>query len=62
MLMILSCWNDQYGHLDTLNVKIHPLFQILLAFLMEAKNRKESEASEEESEELEWNLIHIKED
>ena len=28
--MILSCGGDQYGHLDTLNIKIHPLFQILL--------------------------------
>ena len=28
--MILSCRGDQYGHLDTLNIKIHPLFQILL--------------------------------
>ena len=25
--MILSCGGDQYGHLDTMNVKIHPLFQ-----------------------------------
>ena len=30
MQMILSCEGDQYGHLDTLNIKIHPLFQILL--------------------------------
>ena len=28
--MILLCKRDQYGHLDTLNVKICPLFQILL--------------------------------
>ena len=30
MKMILSCRGDQYGHLDTLNIKIRPLFQILL--------------------------------
>ena len=28
--MILSCQGDLYGCLDTLNVKIRPLFQILL--------------------------------
>jgi len=28
--MILSCGGDQYSHLDTLNIKIRPLFQILL--------------------------------
>ena len=27
---ILSCGGDQYGHLDTLNIKICPLFYILL--------------------------------
>ena len=27
--MILSCQADQYGRLDTLNIKIRPLFQIL---------------------------------
>ena len=26
--IILSCQGDQYSHIDTLNVKIHPLFQI----------------------------------
>ena len=28
--MILLCWGDRYGHLETLNIKIRPLFQILL--------------------------------
>ena len=28
--MILSCKEDQYGHLDTMNIKIRPLFYILL--------------------------------
>ena len=28
--MIISYWGDQYSHLDTLNIKIRPLFQILL--------------------------------
>ena len=28
--VILSCGGDQYSHLDTLNIKIRPLFQILL--------------------------------
>ena len=56
--MILSCWEDQYGRLDTLNVKI---CQNLLAFLMEAKKwGKSEEKSEEES--ADWNLIHIEED
>ena len=59
MQMILSCRGDRYGHLDTLNVKIHLLFQNLLAFLMEAKKW---EKSEEEEEEEERNLIHIEED
>ena len=59
--MILSCGRDQYGGLDTLNFKICPLFQILLAFLMEVKSREKSEESEEEEEE-EWNLIYIEED
>ena len=27
--VILSCGGDQYGHLDTLNVKIRPLYLIL---------------------------------
>ena len=28
--MILSCWGDQYSHLSTVNIKVHPLiFQIL---------------------------------
>ena len=27
--MIISYWAGRYGHLDTLNSKIHPLFQIL---------------------------------
>ena len=27
--LVLSCWGDQYGRLDTLNIKIHQLFQIL---------------------------------
>ena len=30
MQLILSCWEDRYGHFDTLNVKISPLVQILL--------------------------------
>ena len=41
--MILSCRGDQYGHLDTLNVKIRPLFQNLLAFPMEARKWEKSE-------------------
>ena len=41
--MILSCRGERYGRLDTLNVKIHPLFQNLLAFLMEAKKWEKSE-------------------
>jgi len=28
--MILSCEGDHYSHLDTLNLKIFPLFQIIL--------------------------------
>ena len=48
--MILSCRGDRYGRLDTLNVKIHPLFQNLLAFLMEAKKWEKSEEEEEEEE------------
>ena len=28
--MMLSCGGDKYGHLDTLNIKIYPLFKILL--------------------------------
>ena len=32
--------------LDTLNVKIHPLFQNLLVFLMEARKWEKSEESE----------------
>ena len=28
--MILSCGGDQYSHLDTLNVTIRPVFQVLL--------------------------------
>ena len=31
MQMTLSCRADQYGRLDTLNIKICPLFQILWA-------------------------------
>ena len=27
--MILACWRDQYGCLDTFNINICPLFQIL---------------------------------
>ena len=27
--IILSCQGDWYGGLDTLNIKIHPLFEIL---------------------------------
>ena len=60
MQMILSCRGDRYGHLDTLNVKIHPLFQNLLAFLMEAKKWEKSE--EEHGGTEERNLIHIEED
>ena len=29
--MILSYWGDQYGRLDTLTIKISPLFKILWA-------------------------------
>ena len=29
MQMIISCWGDQYGCIDTLNIKIRPLVQIL---------------------------------
>ena len=56
--MILSCRRDQYGCLDTLNVKIRPLFQNLLAFLMEARKWEKSEEHGTD----EWNLIHIEED
>jgi len=31
MEIILSYWGDKYYYLDTLNVKIYLLFQILLA-------------------------------
>ena len=62
--MILSCRGERYGRLDTLNVKIRPLFQNLLAFLMEAKNGKKSEerngGTRRNTEER--NLIHIEED
>ena len=47
MPMILLCREDQYGRLDTLNVKIRPLFQNLLAFLMEMKNGKKSDEESE---------------
>ena len=47
--MILSCRGDRYGHFDTLNVKIRPLFQILWAFPIEVK--KSGKMSEEEEEE-----------
>ena len=57
--MILSCRRDRYGRLDTLNVKIHPLFQNLLTFLMEAKKWGKSE--EHGGTEEERNLIHIEE-
>ena len=57
--MIQSYRRDQYGRLDTLNVKIHPLFQNLLAFLMEAKKW---EKSEERNTEERRNLIYIEED
>ena len=58
--MIPLCQRDQYGCLDTLNVKICPLFQNLLAFLMEAKKWEKSE--EEHGGTEERNLIHIEED
>ena len=49
--MILSCRGEWYGRLDTFNVKIHPLFQNLLAFLMEGKKWEKSEEEEEVEEE-----------
>ena len=57
--MTLSCRKDQYSRLDTLNVKIRPLFQNLLAFLMEAKKWEKSEESRNGTRR---NLIHIEED
>ena len=54
--MILSCRGDQNNRLHTLNVKIHPLFQNLLAFLIEAKKW---EKSEEEHGMEERNFFHI---
>ena len=62
MQIILSCRRDRYGCLDTLNVKIHPLFQNILAFLMEVKKWEKSEEEEEEEHRTERNLIHIEED
>ena len=47
--MTQSCRGDQYGRLDTLNVKIRPLFQNLLAFLREAKKWEKSEEHGTES-------------
>ena len=35
--MILLCQEDQYSCLDTLNVKIHPLFKILYAVELDVK-------------------------
>ena len=61
--MILSCSGDQYGRLDTLNVKIHPLFQNLLAFLMEAKKwGKKVRRRRRRRNGTQRNLIHIEED
>ena len=64
--MILSCRRDQYGCLDTLNVKIRPLFQNLLAFPMEArkweKKVRRRNGTERNGGTEERNLIHIEED
>ena len=57
--VILSCRGYQYGCLDTLNVKINPLFQILLAFLMEAKKWEKVRRRRRRRSQ---NLIHIEED
>ena len=59
--IISSCGELRYGRLDTLNVKIHPLFQNLLAFLMEARKWEKKVRSRNGGTE-ERNLIHIEED
>ena len=51
--MTLSCQGDQYSRLDTFNVKIHPLFQILWVEPGWCNNSGEEEEVEEEEEEEE---------
>ena len=58
--MILSCRRDQYSRLDTLNIKIRPLFQNLLTFLIEAKHWEKKLGGGGGG--GTQNLIHIEED
>ena len=52
--IILPCWGDQYGCIDTLNIKIHPLFQILQAEPGLCNNFKSDERSSIKSEEYSY--------
>ena len=54
--MILSYWACRYGNLDTLNSKIHPLFQILdtdPGWCNNSRGMEEEENEEDEDEEEE---------
>ena len=57
--LILFCREDQYSSLYTLNLKIHPLFQILQAFL-DGSQKWGGEVRSRRSNRR--NLIHIEED
>ena len=44
---ILSCLADQYGHLDTLNIKIHPSLMQLVTVVVLEKHYRQTENREQ---------------